>query len=131
LATLPFYWCDLEPEKGKTRYQKDSPKVYRRPSPDLCLEFCEENGIEAREHALAYEHLFPDWLKDADTDTIKRELERRYCEISERYADKCPTIEITNEMEWNKGKTKFYDDKDFIKYCFELGEKYFEATLFV
>ena len=128
LATLPFYWCDLEPEKGKTRYKKGSPRVYRRPSPDLCLEFCEENGIEAREHALAYEHFFPDWLKDADTDTVKRELERRYCEISERYADKCPTVEITNEMEWNKGKTKFYDDKDFIKYCFELGEKYFRGN---
>ena len=27
-ATLPFYWSDLEPEKGKPRYAKDSPKVY-------------------------------------------------------------------------------------------------------
>ena len=23
MATLPFYWEDLEPEKGKTRYEKD------------------------------------------------------------------------------------------------------------
>ena len=45
LATLPFYWSDLEPEKGRPRFAKDSPKIYRRPAPDLCLEYCEENGI--------------------------------------------------------------------------------------
>ena len=33
MATLPFYWSDLEPERGKPRYDKDSPKVYRRPPP--------------------------------------------------------------------------------------------------
>ena len=38
LATVPIYWSDLEPEKGKPRYAKDSPKVYRRPATDLCLE---------------------------------------------------------------------------------------------
>ena len=58
MATLPFYWNALEPERNKPRYAKDSPKVYRRPSPDLCIEFCEKNGIEPREHALAYEAFF-------------------------------------------------------------------------
>ena len=46
MATLPFYWNTLEPERGKPRYAKDSPKVYRRPAIDLCMEFCEEYGIE-------------------------------------------------------------------------------------
>ena len=36
LATLPFYWSDLEPVQGKPRYAKGSPKIYRRPAPDLC-----------------------------------------------------------------------------------------------
>ena len=36
-ATLPFYWSDLEPIQGKPRFEKDSPKVYRRPAPDLYL----------------------------------------------------------------------------------------------
>lgn len=58
MATLPFYWDATEPEKGKTRYAKDSEKLYRRPPIDLCIEFCEKNGIEPREHALAYEHFF-------------------------------------------------------------------------
>ena len=125
MATLPFYWDSLEPERGKPRYSKDSPKIYRRPSPDLCVEFCKANGIEPREHALAYDAFFPNWLRSASINEIKRELERRYREIAERYADKIPTIEVTNEMEWQRGKTKFYDEPDFIEWCFRLAEKYF------
>ena len=125
MATLPFYWDTLEPEKGKPRYAKDSPKVYRRPSPDLCIEFCEKHGIEPREHALAYDHLFPAWLADKSVDEVKSELEKRYAEISERYADKIPTIEVTNEMAWEKGVTSFYDEPDFIEWCFKTAEKYF------
>ncbi len=125
MATLPFYWSTLEPERGNPRYSKDSPKIYRRPSPDLCIEFCEAHGIEPREHALAYEAFFPEWLYDKDVDEIKRELERRYSEVSERYADKIPTIEVTNEMEWKRGKTRFYDEPDYVEWCFKLAEKYF------
>ena len=29
MATLPFYWDSTEPEKGKTRYDKDSVPLYR------------------------------------------------------------------------------------------------------
>ena len=54
IATLPFYWSDLEPEQGKPRFAADSPKVYRRPAPDLCLDFCEANGIEPKAHCLNY-----------------------------------------------------------------------------
>jgi len=125
MATLPFYWDTLEPERGKPRYAKDSPKVYRRPSPDLCIEFCEKHGIEPREHALAFDHFFPDWLSDASVDEVKAELERRYSEIAERYADKIPTIEVTNEMAHAAGKCKFYDEPDFVEWCFKLAEKYF------
>ena len=125
MATLPFYWDALEPERGKPRYAKDSPKVYRRPPLDLCMDFCEKHGIEPREHALAYEHFFPKWLYDSDVEEIKRELERRYAEISERYADKIRTIEVTNEMEWENGRTKFYDCPDYVEWCFKLAEKYF------
>ena len=33
IATLPFYWDTLEPEQGKPRFAKNSPKIYRRPAP--------------------------------------------------------------------------------------------------
>ena len=125
MATLPFYWDALEPTEGKPRYAKDSERVYRRPAPDLCIEFCEKHGIEPREHALAYENFFPKWLYGADVETIKAALERRFAEIAERYADKIPTIEVTNEMFWERGKTAFYNDPDYVEYCFRLAEKYF------
>ena len=125
MATLPFYWDALEPDRNNPRYDKDSPKVYRRPTPDLCIEFCEKHGIEPREHALAYDAFFPQWLYEASTEEVKQELERRYGEISERYADKIRTIEVTNEMEWLKGKTVFYDEPDFVEWCFKLAAKYF------
>lgn len=125
MATLPFYWDSLEVERGKPRYAKDSAKIYRRPSPDLCIEFCQKHGIEPREHALAYEAFFPKWLYGASVEEVKRELERRYSEISELYANKIPTIEVTNEMAWAKGKTSFYDDPDYVRWCFWLAEKYF------
>ena len=125
MATLPFYWDSTEPEKGKTRYEKDSTPLYRRPPIDRCMEFCEANGIEPREHALAYDAFFPKWLYNAGVDEVKRELERRYSEISERYAHRIPTIEVTNEMEWTQGKTRFYEEPDFVEWCFKLAEKYF------
>ncbi len=125
MATLPFYWDTLEPECGKPRYGKDSPYVYRRPAIDTCIEFCEKHGIEPREHALAYDAFFPGWLYDASVSEVKKELERRYREISERYADKIPTIEVTNEMQWIKGKTAFYEEPEFVEWCFKLAEEYF------
>ena len=125
MATLPFYWDTLEPERGKPRFDADSPRIYRRPAIDRCLAFCEAHGIEPREHALAYDAFFPKWLYEADVPQIKQELERRYAAIAERYKDKIRTIEVTNEMEWTKGKTAFYDEADYVEWCFKLAEKYF------
>ena len=125
MATLPFYWDALEPKKGKPRYDKNSEKVYRRPSPDLCIEFCEKHGIEPREHALAYDQFFPKWVKDLSVSEVKDLLRNRYREIAERYADKIPTIEVTNEMAWPNGKSKFYDENDYVEWCFKLAGQYF------
>ena len=131
MATLPFYWDSVEPEKGKMRYEIGSEMYYRRPPIDLCMDFCRENGIEPREHALAYENHFPVWLKDSEVDEIKRELTRRYEEISTRYADKINTIEVTNEMFWYHSKTKFYDAPDYLEWCFKQADKYFPKNQLV
>lgn len=131
MATLPFYWEATEPEKGKTRYAKDSEKIYRRPPIDLCIEFCEANGIEPREHGLAYEHFFPSWLHQASVKEIKAALENRYKEIAERYGKKIQTIEVTNEMDWGTGTTAFYNEPDFIEWCFKLADKYFPSNQLV
>ncbi len=128
MATLPFYWSDLEPEEGKPRYDKNSPKVYRRPPIDLCMEFCEENGIEPREHALAYDRFFPQWLWDKEVYDVKKAFVKRCKEISERYADRIPTIEVTNEIFWDNGRTCLYDEPDFEEWCFKTARRYFPAN---
>lgn len=128
MATLPFYWNATEPEQGKTRYVKDSPKLYRRPPIDLCMEFCEECGIEPREHALAYDHFFPKWMKDFSVCECKLAMEKRMEQIAQKYKDKIPTIEVTNEMEWNVAKTIFYSEPDFVEWCFKMAEKYFPSN---
>ena len=128
MATLPFYWDATEPEKGHTRYDKNSVKLYRRPPIDLCIEFCEKHGIEPREHALAYEHFFPKWLSQASVDEVKAAYVKRCEEISQRYKEKIPTIEVTNEMCWEESITSFYFEPDYVEWCFKTAEKYFPGN---
>lgn len=133
MATLPFYWDATEPEERKTRYHKDAAPMYRRPPIDRCIEFCEQHGIKPREHGLAYEQFFPKWLYNASVPEIKQALNRRFHEVAERYAEKINTIEVTNEMEWGIGKnrTAFYEEPDYVEFCFKLAEKYFPANQLV
>lgn len=125
MATLPFFWNATEPEEGKTRYDIGSPRMYRRPPIDLCLEFCEKHGIEPREHGLAYEEFFPEWLSGRDIPAVKKAMEKRFAEIAERYAHRIRTIEVTNEMQRQIGRTPFYDSPEYVTWCFKLAEKYF------
>ena len=133
MATLPFYWDATEPEEGQTRYHKDAPRMYRRPPIDRCIEFCEENGIEPREHGLAYDNFYPKWLYCAPVPKIKQALNRRCREIAERYADKINTIEVTNEMSWaqKKSRTAFYEEPTYVADCFKIADKHFPANQLV
>lgn len=128
LATLPFYWDTLEPEEGKPRFFKDSPKIYRRPAPDLCVEYCKEKGIEPKMHCLNYDHFSPDWIRNADVSTHKRKLEKRFKELAERYADVIPSWEVTNETHWwfnGESASRFYGEDDFVEWSFLTADRYF------
>ncbi len=126
MATLPFYWCDLEPEPGKVRYAKDSPKIYRRPAPDLCLEYCEAAGIEPKAHCLNYDAFNPWWVKAKDLAEQKRLLTNRMRDLAERYADRIRDWEVTNETMHGYGKhSAFYDEPDFVEWSFKCADKYF------
>lgn len=127
-ATLPFYWSDLEPEEGKPRFAKDSPKVYRRPAPDLAVEYCDENNIFAKAHCLTYFNFTPSWV---DTNSIadqKKRLKKRYSELAERYADKIHSWEVINELlciEAPRMANPFFRADDVLEWNFKLAEKYF------
>lgn len=124
-ATLPFYWDTLEPEEGKPRYDKNSPKVYRRPAPDLCLEYCEANGITPKAHCLHYDHFSPAWLNKYTAEQQWHLLEQRFRQCSERYARRIPGWEVTNESYWGHSTTKMYFDPLFMERSFGMAARLF------
>ncbi len=130
LATLPFYWNAVEPVEGQHRYAKGSPKLYRRPPIDLCLEYCAERGIEPKCHCLNYEHFKPSWMFGLTVDEHKRKLEKRFRELSERYSKIIPTWEVTNET-FNRrepGESSFYFEDDYVEWSFRMADRYFPAN---
>lgn len=127
LATVPFYWKDLEPEQDKPRYAKDSPRIYRRPAPDLCVEYCKEKGIEPKCHCLNYDEWVPDWVRYLPVGEHKALLEKRFRELSERYAKDIPTWEVTNETIQNSRSAFFYED-DFLDWSYRMADRYFPTN---
>ena len=124
LATLPFYWRDLEPEQGKPRFAKDSPKVYRRPAPDLCLEYCEKHGIEPKCHCLNYDQWSPDWLAN-EVPVIRQALVKRFTELSERYSKRIPSWEVTNETLFLNARTVNFHTPDLVEWSFHTADRLF------
>ena len=127
IATLPFYWKDLEPTPGNRRFSKDSERIYRRPAIDLCIEYCKEHDIEPREHCLNYDLWIPDWLVDEPLPYIKEKLEERIRILAERYSKDIPCWEVTNETLYNRLRDKnsaFYHERDFIEWSFRTADKY-------
>ena len=124
-ATLAFYWDGLEPEQGKPRYGVDSPRLYRRPPPDLSVDWCVRHGIEAKAHCLYYPKYQPDWVKSS----VAREkelLEKRFRELSERYASRVPIWEVTNECFLNgPWEPALYLEPDMIEWVYKLAARYF------
>ncbi|MBR2466409.1 MAG: endo-1,4-beta-xylanase [Clostridia bacterium] len=130
-ATLPFYWSDLEPEEGKPRFSKDSPKVYRRPAPDLCLEYCEANNITPKAHCLTYVNFNPPWLDESNLGTVRAKLEKRYKELSERYRGRIHGWEVINETLCNsprRDKCPYFRERGLVEENFRLAENYFREN---
>lgn len=131
-ATLPFYWADLEPERGQLRFSKDSPKRYRRPAPDLCLEYCEANGIRPKAHCLNYDQWTPTWVP-REVNEVKRLLEKRMTELAERYKDRIYGWEVTNELllkpgyrpQDNRASTPLFWEPDVLEWSFETARRHF------
>ena len=132
MATLPFYWADLEPNPGELRFAKDSRKIYRRPAPDLCIEYCREKGITPKLHCLNYDQWTPLWVPRHDVAEVKRLLEKRISEIAARYGDAIHCMEVINETlceysTWQKQcrwSTDMFWEDDLIEWSFACARKY-------
>ena len=129
LATVPFYWAELEPVEGKPRFAADSPKIYRRPAPDLCLDYCREKGISAKLHCLFYDKFIPDWLPKRDEAEMFRLYEKRFREIAERYGNgKLYEVEVSNELldeyRWTT-QSVLCNRRDTPLWAWKMAERYF------
>ncbi len=96
MATLPFYWDDFEPQKGKMRFDKDSPFIDRRIPPELGLEFCQKHNIEAKGHPLFWQVMLPEWLPD-DYEQLKPHWTDRLEAIAKRYDGVIRSFDCVNE----------------------------------
>ncbi len=130
-AVVPFYWNTLEPEKGKPRYEKSSPRVYRRPAPDLCVEFCKQNGIRMKGHCLVYDPFSPSWLPDSANE-IWQEYDKHFSEIASRYSKDIYDWDVINEtICWSpynedyKDITPLFRERRLIEKSFELARRHF------
>lgn len=124
-AVVPFYWDALEPQEGNLRFCKESENIYRRPAPDFVLEFCKEYNLEPKGHCLLWNCLLPQWLKTYNPVEKKGIVERRFKQISEKYADKIVSWDVINESatNYNSGRKRLFEGYD--EYALELGGKYF------
>jgi len=128
-AVVPLYWSDLEPEEGKMRFARDSVNIYRRPPVETVLDFCKEYDLQPKGHCMVWNGFVPKWLAEKDEAGKKEALERRFTEISSRYADKIPSFDIVNESAANyyRGEKALFPDYD--RYGMKLGAKYFPNNI--
>lgn len=133
-AVVPLYWEGTEPEQGYLRYDKDAPNdIFRRPPADMVVECCKKNGITMKGHPLFWHEFIAKWLPE-DWDELMVLLEKRFQEISSRYAGLMPVFDAVNEPSriWDMtyehrtdGWKMLTPPPGYIEQVFRLAEKYF------
>ena len=127
-ATIPFYWNALEPKEGELRFSKDSKPVFRRPAPDLVLEFCNKYDITPKGHTLVWDDkwfFIPDWL-EKNKDIREKALAKRIDQIAERYNDKINYWDVANEP--SDRRRDVIMPKDFFFKGFKEAERVFSGN---
>lgn len=134
-AVVPLYWEGTEPEQGKLRYDTSvANDVYRRPPVDMVVNYCKENDIKMKGHPLFWHEFISNWLPENWSELYPL-VEKRFGEISERYADTIPVFDCVNEPSrlfdqqfetvYKMGKKCVFPPEGYIEQIFALGSKYF------
>lgn len=130
-ATLPFYWKTLEPEYGKPRYEAGSPYSYRRPPVDPIVDFCEQNHLLAKGHAIIYGMRMwgqPTWMPENRKEQ-EFYFERHFWELAERYGNRIQMWDVVNEPTDQANRGTMPDDYTYK--CFRWAMEYFpEEVIF-
>jgi len=85
-ATLPFYWWNYEPERGRTEVERL----------EAMAAWCEGNGIPAKGHPLAWNFVDPDWLP-GDPDEVRDLQMNRIHGIVEHFRGRVDAWDVVNE----------------------------------
>lgn len=107
-GTAPFYWPTLEPTQGALRFAADSPKIHRRPAPDLAVDFARRTGLTLKGHPLVYDQPslgLPDWVPP-DPNEIDRLVRIRMEQIAARYRDSIRIWDVFNEVLSRPGRVE-------------------------
>jgi endo-1,4-beta-xylanase len=127
-VTIPFYWPELEPEPGKLRFGKDSPYIYRRPAPDVVLDFAKKYKLTPKGHTLIWDNSrwsIPTWLPK-DEKVMEQKISKRIGQIGERYGHDIQIWDVVNEV------TDRHPDvlmpKDFAFKAFRESERVFPGS---
>jgi GH35 family endo-1,4-beta-xylanase len=112
------------------RFGKESEYIYRRPAPDVVLEFCKKNNITPKGHTLVWDNsqwALPDWLQK-DEKIMEQKFDKRIDEIAERYRNEIGIWDVANEV------TDRHSDvimpKDFAYKAFKESERVFPGSTF-
>lgn len=118
-ATIPLYWDKMEPQEGRIRYSAgprdteafwnavadisvaDKQRVFmefRRPAPDMLLDFCEANGISPHGHVMIYPPYGPAWVTNGVGEAgLSARYERRIRQLGEHYGARMQQWDVVNE----------------------------------
>lgn len=132
-ATVPFYWGDLEPQPGQSRYGENSPRVWRRPPPDQLVNWCKKHQITPKGHALMYsKNMFmPSWTERNNPEAFLKQGHKHMLEIAKRYGDTFRVWDVANEEiprklhlnEWHKVPD------NYLEWCFKEAGNLFPKTV--
>lgn len=132
-ATVPFYWRELEPQKGGHRFAEGSPDIWRRPPPDRLIKWCKDRGITPKGHALLYvkNKFMPDWTIRGDAEAFRAQCGRHMAELAARYSQDIPIWDAINEElpralhpdQWH------VVPEDFLPWCFREAGRLFPESV--
>jgi endo-1,4-beta-xylanase len=84
---LPFYWRAYEPERGKPQYAET----------DAALSWCEQHGITAKGHTLAWNLRDPPWLPP-DRGEVRQLLFGRVRDCVRQFRGRIDIWDVVNEL---------------------------------
>lgn len=136
-ATVPFYWGAYEQQDGVYQFEKNIDyqgfkHLYRRPSQDAIVEFCNKNGLKMKGHTLYWyinKYSLPAWTP-RESKKIEKYMCRYIDKVAERFDANIDIWDVANEssdtQDWPKMPN--YSPRDNTFKAFKEAERVFSYS---